>query len=445
MIQTASTATTGFAPGDPATWIARGRKPEHAAALAKAWRDFPDLPPAFPLEERMARTRERVVAMRPVHDAISANGEAQRQAQNFAFMEAKARAGTISAGDLAILHGRDRHGYDWDDAVRYAGGWYAAHAGWPYNPRPHCHTRHGEEIGRAAYDQGFADGGGDRSDLFDVARRQLLASTRASNQSVAASPAQPARPLPSSWPLPTDQARPCRWSRRLLILSQPEAQGWVTRARHPSPSPLDMLASEPETAGMTIVMLTAAQGFVDARTAKAAMAQPTPGWADRLIALPTLADSLRDLIVGREIDDILVTAQGDYLRIVDAVADVLPLCRTMERTRNTPLQQRAHFRTWIERGRAGDANLGAGHIRWSKLAKGLSGKLGEFTARIGPPRPGQPHSIVIELADGVPATGFAAADGRPLNPEIAVGNKAKMRQHMAHALRTFTGATRLAA
>ena len=438
------TAAAGFAPGDPATWIARGRKPEHAAALAKAWRDFPDLPAAFPLEERMARTRERVVAMRPVHDAISAYGEAQRQAQNFAFMEAKARDGTISEGDLAILHGRDRRGYGWDDAVRYAGGWYAAYAGWPYNPRPNCHTRHGQEVGRSAYDRGFADGGGDRDDLFDVARRQLLANTRTSNQPIPTMPAAPARPLPSSWPLPTDQARPSRWSRRLLILTQAEAQGWITRAKHPSASPLKMLASEPETAGMTIVMLSASQGFVDARSAEAAVAVPETDWADRLIALPTLATSLRSLIEGREFDDVLVTAQGDYLRVVDAVADVLPLCRTMERTRNTPLQQRAHFRTWVERGRAGDANLGAGHIRWSKLAKGLSGKLGEFTARAGASQPGQGHSILIELPDGAPAAGFVSADGRPLDPQITFGNKAKMRQQMALALRSFTGATRLA-
>lgn len=200
-------------------------------------------------------------------------------------------------------------------------------------------------------------------------------------------PAQPARPLPSSWPLPTDQARPSRWSRRLLILTQAEAEGWTTRARHLIPSPLEMLASEPETAGMTVVMLMADRGFVDARSAEVTMVEPAIGWADRLIELPTLSISLRSIIDGREFDGILVTAQGDYLRVVDAVAGVLPLCRTMERTRNTPLQQRAHFRIWVDRGRAADVNRGAGHIRWSKLAKGLSGKLGEFTARVGAPRP----------------------------------------------------------
>jgi hypothetical protein len=28
---------------DPATWLSRGRNPAEAAALAKAWRDYPDL------------------------------------------------------------------------------------------------------------------------------------------------------------------------------------------------------------------------------------------------------------------------------------------------------------------------------------------------------------------------------------------------------------------
>ncbi|WP_174279676.1 hypothetical protein [Sphingomonas bacterium] len=431
-----------FAPGDAATWVARGRSPEHAEALAKAWRDFPDLPADRPLDERMTRTRERVVAIRPVHDAIAADGEAKRRARNFAFMEGKAQAGTISDRDLAILHGRDRHGYGWDDAVRYAGGWYAAHAGWAYDPRPHLTSRHGRDAGREAYDRGFADGGGAPADLFDVARRQIEASTRASNHPVPAPPARPARPLPSSWPLPTDQPRPSRWSRRLLILSQGEARGWPTRARQPSPGPMELLAGLPDAAGMTIVMLIAERGFVDARTTEFTTSEPAAGWADRLIALPSLAASLRSLIDGRDFDDILVTAQGDYLRVVDAASSVLPLCRTMERTRNTPLQQRAHFRTWVERGRSGDGNRGAGHIRWSKLAKGLSGKLGEFTARVGSSRPGHGHSILIELADGVPAFGFVAADGRPLNPEIVIGNKATMRQHMALALRSFTGATR---
>lgn len=209
---------------------------------------------------------------------------------------------------------------------------------------------------------------------------------------------------------------------------------------------MEMLAADHETADMTVVMVTSDRGFVDGRAYATAPAPAREaGWADRMIASPTLAMSLSERIQGREFDDTLVTAQGDYLRMVDAVATALPLCRTMERTRNTPLQQRTHFRIWLERGRDSGDNRGAGHIRWSKLAKGLSGKLGEFTARIDAPNAGSGHRIVIEVANGMPATGFVAADGRPLEPEIVIGNKAKMRQHMALALRSFTGATRLAA
>ncbi len=76
------------------------------------------------------------LALRPFHDAIDAAREAKRRADNFAFMEAKPHEGTISTWELAILTGRDRHGLDWDDAVAFADGWYAAHAGWAHNPPP---------------------------------------------------------------------------------------------------------------------------------------------------------------------------------------------------------------------------------------------------------------------------------------------------------------------
>ncbi|MGC7532595.1 hypothetical protein ACPWML_26610, partial [Pandoraea pneumonica] len=80
-------------------------------------------------------------------------------------------------------------------------------------------------------------------------------------------------------------------------------------------------------------------------------------------------------------DDVLVALPDDSLAQLDAIAGALPLCRTMERTRNTRLQQRAHLRIWLDRGYAADGNMAAGHIRWSKVIQGLSGKLGEFTAR----------------------------------------------------------------
>ena len=68
-----------FDPCSAATWLARGRAPDQAEAIAKAWRDYPDLPPTSTAADRMARTRERVVAMKPVNDAIAAAAEAERQ------------------------------------------------------------------------------------------------------------------------------------------------------------------------------------------------------------------------------------------------------------------------------------------------------------------------------------------------------------------------------
>ena len=79
-----------FDPCSAATWLARGRAPDQAEAIAKAWRDYPDLPPTSTAADRMARTRERVVAMKPVNDAIAAAAEAERQARNFSFTEDRA-------------------------------------------------------------------------------------------------------------------------------------------------------------------------------------------------------------------------------------------------------------------------------------------------------------------------------------------------------------------
>lgn len=130
--------------------------------------------------------------------------------------------------------------------------------------------------------------------------------------------------------------------------------------------------------------------------------------------------------------------------MIDAHADALPLCRTMERTRNTVRQQRNHLKVWLDRGISGADNVGAGHIRWSKIAKGLTGRLGEFTAGYaGKAEDGKHHVLIVELASGMPATGFITAEGRCLEPRIAFTNKAKLRQEMAAALRTFGGATAL--
>ena len=114
-----------FDPCSAATWLARGRAPDQAEAIAKAWRDYPDLPPTSTAADRMARTRERVVAMKPVNDAIAAAAEAERQARNFSFTEDRAASVRGDERDAAILRGRERYGYDWNQAIRYADGWYA--------------------------------------------------------------------------------------------------------------------------------------------------------------------------------------------------------------------------------------------------------------------------------------------------------------------------------
>src|SRR3546814_4892977 len=74
-----------FAPADTDAWIAHGVSPVQAAALANAWRRFPDLANDSPLDQRMARMRERVTALRPVMEAMAHMVEAERQARNFAF------------------------------------------------------------------------------------------------------------------------------------------------------------------------------------------------------------------------------------------------------------------------------------------------------------------------------------------------------------------------
>ena len=424
-----------FDPSDAATWIARGRSPAHAEALAQAWRDFPDLPPTASLEDRMARTRARVVAMRPVNDAIQMASEAERQRRNFAHVDGKAATGSIDDSDLAILRGRDAYGYDWDTAVCYSRGWYGAHAGWTYGG-PDIARRLPEH--RAAYDRGFSDGGGDPADLFDAARRSNVAAERTSNQPRPLTPALPARPLPSSWPKPSDEPRPARWTHRLLILADDPAL-----VNGPTAALVDQIRARPEAEGLNIILLSAAGGF-SAPGDLVDFTPLTPGRCDALARDAGQTARLRRLVANLPIDDILIAVPDDAMAVIDAHASALPLCRTMERTRNTILQQRAHLRTWLDRAATGDGNVGAGHIRWSKLAKGLSGKLGEFTVRYaGKALDGPGHIIVVETS-GTPATGFVTADGRSLDPHITFGNKARMRQAMATALRAFGGATPLA-
>ncbi len=49
-----------FDPADADAWIAR---PEHAVVIAGAWRRFPDLPAAAAPDDRLARQRQRALAL----------------------------------------------------------------------------------------------------------------------------------------------------------------------------------------------------------------------------------------------------------------------------------------------------------------------------------------------------------------------------------------------
>lgn len=424
-----------FAPADPAAWIAHGRRPEHAAILADAWQRFPDLPPQAAAEDRLLRMRERVIALRPFMDAMSRAAEAERQARNFAFTQGRIAGGEGDDRDSAILRGRDVYGYDWDRAVRYASGWYAAQAGWePEVRRPGCST-----VATLAYDQGFADGGGNREDIFDAARRAFASSSPPLEPPVLAT----GRPLPSSWPKPTDEPLPARWNRRFLILGGPEA-GLLAEGMASTEAPLLLpaLRACPGHEELAVIVVSAAGFHRLDDVGRDAEVPDLAGATGRATDARLLAQ-LRALTAGRDFDDVLVAVQGADLALLDAHAAALPLCRTMERTRNTVLQQRAHFRIWLDRGLSAGQSLGAGHIRWGKAVKGLTGKLGEFTARYAGKLPAGGHRIVIETPDGQPAKGYVTAQGLPLAPETVIGNRAHLRKAMAAQLRAFGGATRL--
>jgi hypothetical protein len=431
-----------FDPADLRCWLHRGRSVEQATELARIWRAYPDLPATAPLADRMERGRERIAAMKPLNDAIAARTEAERQTRNFAFMEARAASGTISDNDIAILRGRDLYGYDWDIAVAYASGWTAADAGWEHRFYADGSSR--QEAKREAYERGFADGGGDQADLFDAARRSNLAALRRDNQRPIALVRSMARPAPSSWPKPSDHARPTRWSRRLLIVSDATIEEVTPGLMRVSGLRLiDEVRARPGAEAMTIVTIDRHAGFVVNDCPVETPVPIAPARADEIIADPRHGDALRAILSDLEIDDVLIAVQGDYLRIVDAFASALPLCANMERSQYSLLQQRAHLRCWLDRGYDGTDNLGAGHIRWGKAIIGLTGKLGEFTARHVGPAPRRGHLIRVEADGGKLAEGYATSTGDRLAPEIIVSNKTNIRREMAAALRAFGGATRL--
>ena len=76
----------------------------------------------------------------------------------------------------------------------------------------------------------------------------------------------------------------------------------------------------------------------------------------------------------------------------------------MERTRNSSLQQKNHLRIWLDRSLAAGTIMASGHICWGKVAKGLTGRLGEFAAHYTGPAPGRGHQIIVRNGTGAVAT-----------------------------------------
>jgi hypothetical protein len=405
-----------FDPANAACWLSRGRSMEYATAIAEAWRRYPDLPIDAPPDARIARLRDRAEAMRPLHEAMRVETEQRRQRDNFAFVERQLAAGVTDPRHAPILHARDIRGHDWDAAVAFAAGWHAAQAGWDARSDLYAGGVNATNR-RQAYDQGFREGGGHPDDIFDAARRRLTIDpgTRTPMAGVGAGL------KPSQWPTPTDRPHPVSWHRRLLIIGASEAKSGAVGIL-----PMLRLCSGH---GATTILIAHADG--------------TLGFADDATPPDESHTDFRARVAATDYGDILVAAEGPELATVDAHAQILPLCRTMERTRNSLLQQRAQFRLWIARGRAVGEQFAGGHIRWGKVAAGLTGRLGEFTARYGGPAQPRGHRILITDTTGELADGYFAFGGAPLAPERIIGNKGHLRQAMAEQLRQFAAAIRM--
>lgn len=435
-------------PGDPQTWIDRGRSVEDARDVAAAWREFPDLPNDAPLADRQARMRLRGHALRVVSDRISARLEAQRQETNFRCIERQLAEGTGDKREIAILRGRDVFGLDWDGCAGFAAGWLAAHFGWRFQLPTRLDGRV-DERSAPGYRRGFADAGGRVDELFDQARREFVAAERMSNlPAVAVEPSGP-KPMPSTWLKPTDAPRPTSRNRRLLIISASAEQR--TGCRRPAVELYDdahyrLLRGDAAYHEYLIIVLSARHGFIAGDDEIEPHAEDmSAARSGELASDPQQGDRLRALLGGREPEDLLIAVADEHLPVVDAHAAALPLCRTMERIQNAPLQRRNHIKTWLSRSIAPGANVGSGHIRWSKTLPSLTGRLGEFKTRYAGHTRGRGHVIVVELDDGTPADGFVTASGQALEPEVVVTNKARLRPAMESALRAFGGATRLMA
>ena len=354
--------------------------------------------------------------MNPLMEQLAAASATERERTNFAFVERAVTKGSEDSRHVQILYARDHHGPGWTEAVHFSNGVYAARAGWAYTPPVAGSSVDPGSPLRAAYDLGFAAGGGKPDDLFDAARRALHAADNAARVPVRHSGAKPA---PSQWPSPNDAPRPTRWAKRLLIIG----------ASHPQRR--DFIAALHSAAGgdtATVLLLDAEKGYARLRATEDDI-DGAERWSP-----------LHSLTAGLELENILVAVDGAELATIDADAAALPLCRTMERTRNSALQQRQQYKTWLSRGLGVGETRASGHIRWGKAIQGLTGKLGEFTARYGGPAPPRGHRILIEHSSGTPAIGFATVDGVPLDPEWIISNRARLRAEMAAMLRAFAAA-----
>src|SRR3546814_13395716 len=101
-------------PADTGCWMAHGRPAHHAHALAEAWRRFPDLPNDAPLDERMARARRRVQALRPLNEAVGLEIQRQPQSANLACIERQIAEGTTDRRNPAILRARALNASGWE-------------------------------------------------------------------------------------------------------------------------------------------------------------------------------------------------------------------------------------------------------------------------------------------------------------------------------------------
>ena len=387
----------------------RGRTKTAAFAIAKVWQDFPDLENEAPLVDRQARVRQRTQALRPLFDKIAEAQNRVQEAKNFAFIAQKIAEGTASSTDILIDQAKAAYAYSWPEAVQYAQGRYAAQHGWPYRqplttltgstPAPHI----------AAYDRGFSDGGGNIDDLFDEARRK---NARPPIEEPIEIPNQAM--LPSQWDQPHDAPLPARWSKRAIIIDSEE---------HSLP---DLIAQYDDPVSQGLIVVT-----VNDNGAISIDGEP----------LDTPME-LRLRLAERDIVDILIAARNQRFAMLDTMANIFPIARTMERLKHTDALRARQLHTWLRRGLGEGQQRAAGHIRWGSAVAGLHGALGEFRARYDGKAMPKGHRIIIEVR-GEPAQGYFCAAGKPLDPVIVISNKSRLRSEMEHALRSFAASLTL--